>query len=555
MRVLILGGYGTFGGRLVKLLADEARLTLIVTGRSLAKAAAFADSVAAEATLIPCTVDRNGDLSKAFARLRPDIVVDASGPFQIYGERPYAVVEACIAAGSGYLDLADGTDFVAGISRHDTAARERGVFMLSGVSTFPALSSAVVRHLSKGWDRVEGIEACLAPSPKAGLGGNVVRAILSYAGKPLAILRDGGQAHAPALIDARRRTIAPPGVLPLSSLRFTLIDVPDLRLAPEQWPDLRDLWVGVATRPQFLQRCLGLCARAVQWRLLRSLSVFSGLAEWTMRTMPWGAHRGGMALTVRGLADGEPVARRWHMIAEGDDGPFIPAMAAEALIRKTLDGAPPAPGARPAIGAVDLADYEAAFTKRHIATGIVEGAANGPLYRRMLGDVWHRLPEPIRALHAAPDDLFARGTARVDRDNGLLSRLVGALVGFPKAGTEIPVEVCFTVRDGGELWERSFAGKRFFSFQKEGSGRFDRLLSERFGPLEFGLALVAEENRLHLVTRGWRAFGVPMPRFLAPGGKAFEHAADGRFNFHVEISHPLTGLIVRYRGWLVPVQS
>jgi len=29
-------------------------------------------------------------------------------------------------------------------------------------------------------------------------------------------------------------------------------------------------------------------------------------------------------------------------------------------------------------------------------------------------------------------------------------------------------------------------------------------------------------------------------------------AEDGRFNFHVEIDHPLTGMIVRYRGWLVP---
>jgi hypothetical protein len=28
----------------------------------------------------------------------------------------------------------------------------------------------------------------------------------------------------------------------------------------------------------------------------------------------------------------------------------------------------------------------------------------------------------------------------------------------------------------------------------------------------------------------------------------FESAEDGRFNFHVEIGHPLTGLIVRYRA-------
>src|SRR5690242_2489778 len=44
MKVLILGGYGTFGGRLAQLLADEARLTLIIAGRSRAKAQAFCDA-------------------------------------------------------------------------------------------------------------------------------------------------------------------------------------------------------------------------------------------------------------------------------------------------------------------------------------------------------------------------------------------------------------------------------------------------------------------------------------------------------------------------------
>ena len=32
---------------------------------------------------------------------------------------------------------------------------------------------------------------------------------------------------------------------------------------------------------------------------------------------------------------------------------------------------------------------------------------------------------------------------------------------------------------------------------------------------------------------------------------SFESSADGRFCFHVEIKHPLAGLIVRYSGWLV----
>ena len=39
MKVLILGGYGTFGGRLVQLLADEPAVTLLVAGRNRQKAA------------------------------------------------------------------------------------------------------------------------------------------------------------------------------------------------------------------------------------------------------------------------------------------------------------------------------------------------------------------------------------------------------------------------------------------------------------------------------------------------------------------------------------
>ncbi|RUU44713.1 DUF4166 domain-containing protein [Mesorhizobium sp. M6A.T.Ca.TU.002.02.2.1] len=40
--------------------------------------------------------------------------------------------------------------------------------------------------------------------------------------------------------------------------------------------------------------------------------------------------------------------------------------------------------------------------------------------------------------------------------------------------------------------------------------------------------------------------------WLCPRSTSFESVENGRFRFHVEISHPLTGLIVRYRGWLEP---
>jgi len=89
-RVLIVGGYGTFGGRLVQLLENEPRLTLIVAGRSLSRATTCcASRPPAGAELVPATFDRSGDLAAQLRALEPDILVDASGPFQAYGDRPY----------------------------------------------------------------------------------------------------------------------------------------------------------------------------------------------------------------------------------------------------------------------------------------------------------------------------------------------------------------------------------------------------------------------------------------------------------------------------------
>jgi hypothetical protein len=42
--VLIVGGYGTFGGRIVELLENEPRLVLYIAGRSLDRARAYCET-------------------------------------------------------------------------------------------------------------------------------------------------------------------------------------------------------------------------------------------------------------------------------------------------------------------------------------------------------------------------------------------------------------------------------------------------------------------------------------------------------------------------------
>lgn len=526
MRVLVIGGYGTFGGRLADLLADEPRLTLLIAGRSLDKARAFC---AGRGNCVPAQFDRDGDLDAALERLAPEIVVDASGPFQTYGT---GIVEACLRRDLHYLDLADATQFVCSIARFDDEAMARGLVMLSGVSTFPVLPAAAIRKLG---GPVKHVTAGIAPSPRVDVGLNVIRVIAGYAGK-----RVGGDY---ALMSARRVVIAPPGCVPLKPVRFSAVDVPDRVLLPKLYPELRSVWMGAGPKPELWHRALTSLAWLVRLRLLPSLSFLSPLMQWVMRHLRWGEHRGGFFLDVDG--------RSWHLIAEGDEGASIPSMAAAAVLINWLDGRPPVPGARAATSDLEIEDYERFFQGRAIHTGIRERAdPSWPLYRRFLGSAWDELPAAIRAMHDGIGTWTAQGRADIERGSNPLARIVAFVNRFPKAGRDVPLRVRFEAKDGREIWTRDFAGRKFSSVQIEGRGGYERLLVERFGPLAFAMALVLDGGRLKLVLRGWSAFGVPLPNFLMPNGDTFESAEDGRFHFHVEIGFPWTGPIVRYRGWL-----
>jgi hypothetical protein len=297
----------------------------------------------------------------------------------------------------------------------------------------------------------------------------------------------------------------------------------------------------------------------VRLKCLPSLLPFAGLFHRVRQTLSWGEHRGGMFILVKGEgANGVSVERSWHMIADGDDGPFIPAMAAAAIIKRCRAGMPPRPGARAATGDLELSDYEALFARRNIVTGVRTSSRPGrcvPLYRRILGSAYERVPGAVQVLHDLDRELSATGTASVERGSGVRSRLAAWIVGFPPAGDNVPVTVSFRVREGREYWRRNFGGHEFESLQEEGMGRNEGLLCEGFGPLRFALALVVEGDRLRLVMRRWTLFGIPLPMVLAPRIDAYEFVEDGRFCFHVEIRQPLVGLVVRYRGCLPEVAS
>lgn len=555
-RILILGGYGVFGGRIAQLLANEAALEIIIAGRSVEKAGEFCNKHGKIAIMNPAIMDRNGVGAEQISEMGVNLFIDAAGPFQAYGDDPYRLMRAALEANANYINLADSSAFAASIPQQlDVLAQARGLFALSGVSSFPVLTAAAVREMLALNETPVSIESALAPSPHADMGVNVIRAIASYAGKPVARLQAGKTFLAPGLIETRRFTVAAPGARALGERLFRLVDIPDLLAFQKLWPQLKETWAGVSTPPVWLEKCLAMAARLCAWRILPSLVPFAPLMHRIKGIFAHGAHRGGMSVLITGIhKEGGTFRRRWGMIAEGDSGPFIPAMPAAAIVKRCMAHHPPAPGARMALRELQIADYQPLFDGLGIRHGWVEEAPSkgAPLFQSFMGSRWLQLPAAVRKMHSLPNSAAASGRVNATRGGNILARLAARFAGFAPSMHDAPVRVCFKKAPDGEIWERNFDGHMFQSRLTAGTGKNAGLLIEEFGPARFALNYTVEKDHISLTVERWSFAGLPMPGWLAPQSDSREFEDNGVFHFDVRISHPLCGLIVHYKGWLEP---
>lgn len=108
---------------------------------------------------------------------------------------------------------------------------------------------------------------------------------------------------------------------------------------------MKSVWMGAGPAPEIFHRMLNGLAWLVRLKLIKSLLPLAKLFYQVMKVVRWGDHRGGMFVSIEGV---KPMVRSWHLLAEGNDGPLIPSMAIEIIVRKLLLGVPPVAGARSA---------------------------------------------------------------------------------------------------------------------------------------------------------------------------------------------------------------
>lgn len=333
-RILILGGYGLFGGRIVAALANDPALALIVAGRSRERAAGFVAGLgdpgaSIEVAALDTTAPEFKDM---LAELRPDLVIDTAGPFQ---GRDYRVAEAALAIGAHCIDLADGRAYVSGIGTLDVPARAANRYVVSGASSVPGLNAAVVAALRPRFSTLESVETAISPGNRTARGWATMLAILGYVGKPYRVFRDGRWQVAYGWQSMRKMRITNVGTRWVASC-----EVPDLDVLPQRYPELRTVEFRAGLELWRMHFGLWLGSLAVRFGPLRSMLPFARpLFALSERWQDIGSDVGVMQVVLRGRDhDGEPLALTWTLVACDGDGPQIPATASVLLARKLARG-------------------------------------------------------------------------------------------------------------------------------------------------------------------------------------------------------------------------
>ena len=350
--ILIVGGGGAFGARVAELLARDPVMEPVLAGRRLAGLETQAASLAAvsgrpvRAVALDAMEARADDI----ARLGVRAVINASGPFQTGS---YDLAKAAIGAGCHYIDLADACAFVTGFSELDAAARSAGVLAVSGASSVPGLSSAVVAHHADAFARLDEIDIAISPGNAFDPGVATVSSVLGGVGQPIRTLDGGTWTTVYGWQGLRRASFGKAGRRWLG-----YVDVPDLELLPDQIDTLRTVRFQAGLEVSFFHLGLWAASWLVRFGVARSLAPLApGLLAVKRRLSRLGTDRGGMMVVLRGIGhDSSPKTLTWLLEALNGHGPYVPTLTSVALARRLASGAETRTGAFACQAVVPLAD-------------------------------------------------------------------------------------------------------------------------------------------------------------------------------------------------------
>lgn len=366
--ILVLGGYGNFGRRIVCGLASRDGLRILVGGRHLERARTevrriLATGPAAQLDAV-CLDVQHAEWARLLDQQRVDLVIHTCGPFQ---GQDYGVARTCIQAGVHYIDLADSREFVLGFAPAlDVLARRHGTLAVSGASSVPALAAAVVDHYGGEFKQLQAIRHSITVGNRLPRGQATTAAVLSYCGRAFPALRAGRWRQRYGWQGLSRHAYP----APVGRRWLAYCDVPDLSLFCDRYPGVEDVEFRAGLESHLLQLGLWSLSWLARGGLLRNPQRWAGLLYRLGQYWRWtGSDSSAMHVELQGIdRQGRPCARTWYLIGEHGDGPQVPATAAVVVAKKLAAGTLPVARAQACMGLFELPEFMAELSAYAIRT-------------------------------------------------------------------------------------------------------------------------------------------------------------------------------------------
>ncbi|HEY8939901.1 MAG TPA: saccharopine dehydrogenase NADP-binding domain-containing protein [Cellvibrio sp.] len=351
--ILILGGYGNFGKRICETLAQVDNVRLLIAGRDKVKAEALCNQLREKKSAASFQAVALDIFSESFpaqlAGLKPFLVIHTSGPFQ---GQDYRVPQACIDAGSHYIDLADDRRFVCDIAKLDAQAKAKNLLVVSGASSVPGLASTVIDFFVHQFSRIDSIDIAIAPGNRAERGAATVKAILSYTGHKIPVFENGEWIYKFGWMSPRKLDFGPE----LGARWLANVDVPDLELFPARYAPVQTVHFQAGLELGLLHWGMVSMAWLTKIGLVKN---WAPLVKPIVAASNWfinlGTDTGGMMIKMNGTnttgADQEIV---WRLTAKDGVGPYIPTLSAIILAKQLITDLPFTAGAMPCLGLYSL---------------------------------------------------------------------------------------------------------------------------------------------------------------------------------------------------------
>jgi hypothetical protein len=157
------------------------------------------------------------------------------------------------------------------------------------------------------------------------------------------------------------------------------------------------------------------------------------------------------------------------------------------------------------------------------------------IYPRLLSADFEKLPLVLREFHAALGDRRATGTVAIRHEHPWLARMIG----FPAAGSDIPVELHVAAGENQEVWVRWF-GK---SMRRSVQWADGDVLIEKAGAVRIAFRLSASEAGLRFESQTASVWGIPLPLRM----DAWVRGKGASWELDVKIAH-----VGSYHGMVAP---